>query len=133
MKLSRASIYAILATVQMSESTSSPPLPCSQLAKLGRMPERFLLQVLRNLVTHGILTSTRGVEGGYRLAKPLSQISLLEVIEATDGPLQPEVESISGLTGTSQQRLGDVVAGAVSDIRRRLSGVSLGQLKPAGA
>jgi Rrf2 family protein len=51
------------------------------------MPERFLLQILRSLVTHGILQSTRGVEGGYSLDRDPSEISLLEIIEAIDGPL----------------------------------------------
>jgi hypothetical protein len=57
------------------------------------MPERFLLQILRVLVTHGILRSTRGVDGGYALTKPADQISLLEVIEAIDGPLDSESQN----------------------------------------
>jgi Rrf2 family protein len=57
------------------------------------MPERFLLQILRVLVTHGILKSTRGVEGGYSLSRSPEAISLLEVIEAIDGPLETAGES----------------------------------------
>ena len=47
-------------------------------------PERFLLQVLRSLVTHGILRSARGVDGGYSLTRPPEEVSVLEVIEAID-------------------------------------------------
>lgn len=67
------------------------------------MPERFLLQVLRTLVNEGLLKSTRGVDGGYRLAKPASQISLLDIVEAVDGPIQPELPQIAGLTPSSQR------------------------------
>jgi Rrf2 family protein len=73
------------------------------LSKLGDMPERFLLQVLRTLVNEGLLKSTRGVDGGYRLSRPLSQITLLEIVEAIDGPIQPELPQISGLTPAAQR------------------------------
>ncbi len=131
MRISRASTYAVLATVQLSDSPSSAPVPCSRLAQLGDMPERFLLQVLRNLVNDGLLKSTRGVDGGYRLAKPLAQITLLEIIEAIDGPVQPELPQIAGLAPQSQRRMAEVLGDIADDAKRRLAGVSLAQLKPA--
>ena len=70
MKLSRTVTYAVQATLQLGRSEVGVPVPCSQLAAEGHMPERFLLQVLRHLVTHGILHSTRGVDGGYSLNRP---------------------------------------------------------------
>jgi Rrf2 family protein len=95
------------------------------------MPERFLLQVLRNLVNEGLLKSTRGVDGGYRLAKPLSQITLLEVVEAIDGPVQPDLPQIGGLTPQSQRRLTEVLGDIADDAKKRLASVTLAQLKPA--
>lgn len=93
------------------------------------MPERFLLQILRVLVTHGILRSTRGVEGGYSLMKPPEQISLLEVIEAIDGPMDSEsgiaVED-DQLRGNLQQALQQVTATA----RQQLEAIKLSQLLP---
>ena len=131
MRISRASTYAVLAAVQLSESPASPPVPCSQLAQLGDMPERFLLQVLRNLVNDGLLKSTRGVDGGYRLAKPLSQITLLDIVEAIDGPIQPELPQIGGLTPQSHKKLAEALGDIASDAKKRLSALTLSQLKPA--
>ena len=131
MKLTRAAVYALLATIQLSESKAAPPLPCSKLAKLGRMPERFLLQILRTLVTRGILDSTRGVEGGYRLARPLSKITLLDLVEAVDGPLHCEAENVPNLAVPSQQRLSEVLDQISDDRRKRLASVTLANLKPA--
>jgi Rrf2 family transcriptional regulator, cysteine metabolism repressor len=131
LRLSRASTYAVLATVQLSDSAASPPIPCSQLSKLGDMPERFLLQVLRSLVNSGLLKSTRGVDGGYRLAKPLSQITLLDVVEAIDGPIQPDLPQIGGLTAQAQRRLTEAMGDIAADAKKRLASVTLAQLKPA--
>ena len=131
MRISRASLYAVLATVQLSESSATAPVPCSHLSKLGDMPERFLLQVLRNLVNEGLLKSTRGVDGGYRLAKPLSQISLLDIVEAIDGPIQPELPQISGLTPQSQRKMAEALGDIAADAKKRLGSVMLSQLKPA--
>ncbi|HMO83954.1 MAG TPA: Rrf2 family transcriptional regulator [Lacipirellulaceae bacterium] len=131
MRISRAATCGLLAAIQLSESQSSPPVPCSQLAKLGDMPERFLLQVLRTLVNQGLLRSTRGVDGGYRLTRPLSQITLLDIVEATDGPIHPELPQVSGLTGPSQRKLAEALGDAAADAKKRLASVTLAQLKPA--
>lgn len=61
------------------------------LAKQESMPERFLLQILKKCVSAKILHSERGANGGYMLAKPLSEISVLDVIKAIDGPVEMQV------------------------------------------
>jgi hypothetical protein len=58
MKLSRTVAYALQATLLLAKDTSRMPVACSKLAVEGKMPERFLLQILRNLVNHGLLRST---------------------------------------------------------------------------
>lgn len=105
MKLSRTALYAVRATLQLAQVGSSRPVPCSQLANEGKMPERFLLQVLRSLVTHGILRSTRGVEGGYQLQKPAEEVSLLEVIEAVEGPLASAPVEGAEMADAARQQL----------------------------
>ena len=64
-----------------------------------------MLQVLRSLVTHGILRSTRGVEGGYSLQKPPEEVTLLEVIEAVEGPLTSASPVGEEIPDRSRQRL----------------------------
>lgn len=95
------------------------------------MPERFLLQILRVLVTHGILRSTRGVDGGYSLTKPADQISLLEVIEAIDGPLDSESRNWSPTADASpESKLQDALKEVTSTARRQLESIKLSQLLP---
>ncbi len=98
MKVSRTIAYGVHATVMLARSARGVPVPCSQLAREGHMPERFLLQILRCLVTHGLLESVCGVAGGYSLSRSPEKITLLDIIEAFDNPLEarlPVLESLS--------------------------------------
>ena len=130
MRLSRTVAYALQATLYLARSESEKPIPCSRLAAEGRMPERFLLQILRNLVAHGILNSTRGVEGGYSLQRAPGDISLLEVIEAIDGPMISKLPVGEGLPGDARERLQQAVTGVTDLARRELSAIKLAHLLP---
>lgn len=128
MKLSRTVAYAVRATLQLAQLETQGPVPCSRLATEGKMPERFLLQILRNLVTHGILRSTRGVDGGYSLIRPANQISLLEVIEAIEGPYDATLEMGTGLSQDSQNKLQTALQDVTTSTRKQLEAIKLSQL-----
>jgi Rrf2 family protein len=128
MKLSRTVAYAVQATLQLAKNGSAEPVPCSQLATAGKMPERFLLQILRNLVTHGILRSTRGVDGGYTLVRPPSEVSLLEVIEAIDGPLNADSNLANVLSAKSHDKLQHALSAVTATAREQLEAIKLSQL-----
>ena len=131
MRMSRASAYAISAALQLADTPPKVPIPCSQLAKTGEIPERFLLQVLRNLVNHGLLKSTRGVDGGYYLLRPASEITLLSIIEATDGPLTPIVPPLDGISEASRECLHALLKDITADACRRMAAVKLTDLRSA--
>jgi Rrf2 family protein len=114
--------------LQLAKSDSATPVPCSQLAAEGNMPERFLLQILRSLVTHGILRSTRGVDGGYSLVRSPNEVSLLEVIEAIEGPLDSGEPVTEGMSEESQMRLQDALRSVTDQSRRQLEAIKLSQL-----
>lgn len=129
MKVSRTVAYALRATLQLAEFNAQGPIPCSRLAAEGGMPERFLLQILRSLVTHGILQSTRGVDGGYALMKPPEEISVLEIIEAIEGPLTssfPDSEMEQEII--CQDRLRAALHEVAVNARRQLDSIKLAEL-----
>jgi len=128
MKLSRAAAYALQASVMLAEVDGQGPVPCSSLASQGEMPARFLLQILRSLVNHGVLESTRGVDGGYRLARPADRISLLEIIEAIDGKLAADVPLSASWSGVARSRLESVLQQVAADANSRLDSVKLASL-----
>ena len=128
MRVSRTVAYALQATLQLAQLDSKGPVPCNQLAAAGNMPERFLLQVLRNLVTHGVLNSSRGVEGGYFLGRDPAEISLLEVIEAIEGPLVSTLPIRDGLSGACQARLEQTLSRVTQVTRQQLAAATLADL-----
>jgi len=130
MKLSRTVEYAVQAMLQLAQHDKGTPVPCSKLAASGQMPERFLLQILRNLVTHGILSSTRGVDGGYVLERPVEEITLLDVIEAIDGPLNTSPTPAKGMPEETHRRLSEALQDVTTITRRELSNIKLAALLP---
>ena len=131
MKLSRTVAYAVRATLQIAQMETDGPIPCSRLANAGKMPERFLLQILRNLVTHGVLRSTRGVDCGYSLVRPANQISLLEVIEAIEGPYDSSLEMGEGLSLDAQEKLQEALLQVTTVTRAQLKAIKLSGLLKA--
>ncbi len=132
MKLSRTVQYALRATLLLAQEETLKPIPCSQLAREGEMPERFLLQILRNLVNGGLLRSTRGVDGGYALVKPASDVSVLNIIEAIDGPMKDD-EAIAEDGGDPQQRLRDALEDVSQSLRKQLDAIKIAHLLPQPA
>ena len=88
MKLTRASSYAIHALAYMAAQKHDRPVPSHHIAHERGIPERFLLKVLKPLVSARVLLSVKGPNGGYRLARRPADINMLEVLEAVDGPIR---------------------------------------------
>ena len=84
MKLTRASNYALHAVAYLAAKKSDKPIASHKVARACGIYERFLLKVLKPLVSIRVLSSIKGPHGGYKLARPASQINLLEIIQAAD-------------------------------------------------
>jgi Rrf2 family protein len=90
MKLSAKTEYACLAMLQMAEEyDSAEPLQIRRIGDDQGIPSRFLVQILLQLKGAGLVVSTRGAAGGYRLARSPQEISLADVIEVIDGSDRP--------------------------------------------
>jgi len=72
----------------MAAQKQNRPIASHLIAKAKGIPEKFLLKVLKPLVSARVLHSIKGPNGGYRLAKASSEISMLDVVEAVDGPIR---------------------------------------------
>src|SRR3984893_3666707 len=94
MKLTRASSYALHSVVYMAAQKQHKPVASHRIAEARGIPERFLLKVLKPLVSARVLLSLKGPNGGYRLLKSPKQITLLEVVEAVDGPIRGDAPPV---------------------------------------
>ncbi len=65
------------------------PVSLSSVAEAETLPLSYLEHLVAKLRQAGLVTSVRGAHGGYRLARPASQIQMLEVVQALEGPIAP--------------------------------------------
>ena len=130
MKLTQTVAYAVNAMLRLAESGEFATVSCKTLAQQGKMPDRFLLQILRDLARQGIVSSTRGTGGGFKLGRPPEEISLLEVIEAVEGPLKATLPMKANLPQPAGERLHQVFCAINEEARRQLQAISLCDLLP---
>lgn len=106
MKISVKVDYACRVMAELARLEGSGGLAqIDHLARTEAVPANFLAQILGKLRTHGLITSRRGNLGGYRLARPPEEISLYDIMMATEG----ECLGLSGnFSGQSGRRLKQV-------------------------
>ncbi len=90
MKLSRTSTYALYALGYLAGSNATGYTPVSVISAEFDLPTTHLAKIFQRLVRAGILSSSRGVTGGFALRKPPRELTMLDVIRAVDGPLESE-------------------------------------------
>ncbi len=86
--------YAVAALAELGRSGGSEPVPVGELAKRRGMPVQFLEQLFAVLRRAGVVSSQRGVKGGYRLARDPSEVTVLEIVELLDGPFGRDSEGV---------------------------------------
>ena len=128
MKLSYAAAYAVHALVRMASNAKGSPVKSKKLAKDSDLPERFLLNVLQSLARADILQAARGPNGGFTLTQRPDEISLLDVIEAVEGPIVAALPTKDKFPDQTGKRLFDVLQGIADNARRELQGVKISDL-----
>jgi Rrf2 family transcriptional regulator, cysteine metabolism repressor len=89
MKISSAEEYALRALVCLAKGfEANKSYSLTEIAELEKLPLPFLEQLFRSLKKQALVTSKRGVNGGYVLSRPPAEISALEAIEAVSGPVK---------------------------------------------
>ncbi|MFC1765926.1 RrF2 family transcriptional regulator [Planctomycetota bacterium] len=91
MRVSRSTGYAVLAVGYIARHAGKGVILSQAISKQYDIPLEYLLKILQQLVRANVLRSKRGPRGGFSLAKPTTKITLLEVIEAVDGPMSGEL------------------------------------------
>jgi len=129
MKLTRASSYALHAMAFLSAQKQNNPVASHLVAQARGIPERFLLKVLKPLVSARILLSVKGPNGGYRLAKPASEITMLDVVEAVDGPIRGTAPLNQGEGGGNLDRkLESICNQAADQVRAHMEKIRISEL-----
>jgi Rrf2 family protein len=121
--------YAMRALLTLAAHDGGP-LTADKLAGEQSLPVKFLENILVDLRRGGLVRSQRGAEGGYRLARPATEISAADVLRLVDGPLaevrgvRPEVAKYEG----AAKHLQEVWVAARASLRGVLDNVTLADI-----
>jgi Rrf2 family protein len=88
MQITRQADYAVRAVLHLARVGNAERSATSSVAKEQNIPPSFLAKIISQLSIAGLLHTSRGARGGVTLARDPKEITLLEVIEAIDGPIQ---------------------------------------------
>jgi Rrf2 family protein len=81
---SKTAEYALRAVVTIARAEDGRPVLAKEIADKGKVPPKYLSKVLRDLVRAGILSSSRGIGGGFKLKKKSGALKLIEVVRPFD-------------------------------------------------
>jgi Rrf2 family transcriptional regulator, cysteine metabolism repressor len=81
--------YGVRLMVELGRQPTTGPVSLNSVAEAERLPLSYLEHLVAKLRRAGLVTSTRGAHGGYSLARPSEEITMLEVVEALEGQIAP--------------------------------------------
>ncbi|MFN8161308.1 MAG: Rrf2 family transcriptional regulator [Solirubrobacterales bacterium] len=111
--------YAVVAMAELARSGDGP-VPIKELSERRGIPEQFLEQLFSTLRRDGLLTSHRGMKGGYTLSRPAEEITVLEVVQALDGKIGQEADEAGGIWAEGVSALRKVFGETtIAEIARR--------------
>jgi Rrf2 family protein len=87
MQITRQADYAVRTVLYLAGVENGGRAPTSKIAQRQRIPSSFLAKIVSQLSVAGIVQTSRGARGGVALARDAREISLLNVVEAIDGPI----------------------------------------------
>ena len=131
LRLSKLTDYAVVLLARLEEAEGDAVMTAPGLAATTGLAEPTVSKVLKTLAHAGLVEGRRGAAGGYRLARPLVEMPLTEVIAAIDGPiaLTACVDNAAGCCETEGRCPVRGRWDPVNDaIRRALSGISIADL-----
>jgi Rrf2 family protein len=127
LELTKRADYAIRAALALGEAGPDERLSVRRIAAELAIPQRFLPRAMADLVAAGLVEGVAGRAGGYRLARPASEITLLDVIEAVEGDSRRRVCVLRGgpcrLDGVCDVH--EVFAAAQEDMIRRFGAATI--------
>jgi len=89
--------HALRALIYLAHKNSSRPVLVREVAEAADVPRQSLAKILHGLRNKGLVKSTKGPGGGYQLARPGTDMMVIEVIVAMDGPINLNQHCILGL------------------------------------
>lgn len=144
MQITRAGEYGVLGLVALAKRARGSVVMIDEVSREEDIPKSFLAKIFQSLARAGLVHSVRGTGGGFALARPASQITVLEIIEAIEGPIalqrcleeKPDCHhmagcALCGLFAEAQDRLRETFARtSLEELARRQGRLPGGRGEP---
>ena len=133
MQITKQADYAVRAVAYLAGLQPGILASTGQISEKQHIPPTFLAKIVSQLSVSGLLRTSRGARGGVTLAKPADEISLLEVVEAIDGPiaLNECTSDLSNCPMGEDCNIREVWCAARADLVKRLAQTKFGGLAKA--
>jgi Rrf2 family protein len=127
LKLSRKTLLALEAVIDIAFNARPEPVQAKEITARQGVPQRYLEQVMQQLVRAGILKGVRGPRGGYRLARERRRISVGDVVRVAES-IEDDEEKHVPRSDLGQRIVAPFVVTLQDELMKRLDSVSIEEL-----
>jgi Rrf2 family protein len=128
LKLSRKTLLALEAVIDIAFNGRPEPVQAKEITARQGVPQRYLEQVMQQLVRAGVLKGVRGPRGGYRLAKERRRISVGEVVRVAESLDDEESENAAPRSDLGARIVSPLIASLQDEVMARLDAISIEDL-----
>jgi Rrf2 family protein len=127
LRLSRKTLLALEAVIDIAFNARPGPVQAKEITARQGVPQRYLEQVMQQLVRAGILRGVRGPRGGYRLAKERRRISVGDIVRVAES-IEDEAEQARPTSDLGQRIVAPLIQSLQQDVMQRLDSITVEDL-----
>ena len=127
LRLSRKTLLALEAVIDIAYNARPEPVQAREITARQGVPQRYLEQVMQQLVRAGILKGVRGPRGGYRLARERRRISVGEVIRIATS-FDSDGDDLSGSSELGRRVVMPIIASLQNEVMQKLDRITIEDL-----
>ena len=124
LRLSRKTFLALEAVIDIAYNARPEPVQAKEITSRQGVPQRYLEQVMQQLVRAGILRGVRGPRGGYRLARERRRISVGDVVRIANS-METAEDSFDGGSDLGRRVVAPLIASLQEDVMKKLDEISI--------
>jgi len=128
LRLSRKTLLALEAVIDIAFNARPEPVQAKEITARQGVPQRYLEQVMQQLVRAGILKGVRGPKGGYRLARERRRISVGDVVRVAEAIEDAEEEKVRPRSDLGLRIVAPLIQNLQDDVMARLDAISIEDL-----
>ena len=128
LRLSRKTLLALEAVIDIAFNARPEPVQAKEITARQGVPQRYLEQVMQQLVRAGVLKGVRGPRGGYRLARERRRISVGDVVRVAESIEDSEEEKVRPRSELGLRIVAPLIQNLQDDVMGRLDGISIEDL-----